>query len=80
MQVKFERAANLHFCGGFKPWHLGYGMMVGTQSAAFRDAKAASPWRWMLADMQFGRLKKKTRQLMDRNFGRSLGLRVAAKS
>jgi lipopolysaccharide biosynthesis glycosyltransferase len=79
-QAKFGRAANLHFCGGFKPWHLGYSMMVGTQSAVFRNAKAASPWRWMLADMQFGRLKKKTRQLIDRNFRQPMNLRVASKS
>jgi lipopolysaccharide biosynthesis glycosyltransferase len=62
LDERFARAANLHFCGGFKPWHLGYGLAVGTQLAAYKRAKANSPWRWMLADMQFGRMKKWIRQ------------------
>jgi lipopolysaccharide biosynthesis glycosyltransferase len=64
--VHFSEAANLHFCGGFKPWHLGYSFLVGTQATAFRKAKAASPWRWMPPDLQVGRIKRKTRQLLNR--------------
>jgi lipopolysaccharide biosynthesis glycosyltransferase len=62
LEERFSRAANLHFCGGFKPWHLGYGLARGTQLTAYKRAKFHSPWRWTLADMQFGRMKKWIRQ------------------
>lgn len=63
-QALLENAAILHFCGGFKPWYLGYGLLVGTEAAAFRKAKAASPWRWMLPDFQVRRIKRKAKQLI----------------
>jgi lipopolysaccharide biosynthesis glycosyltransferase len=68
----FATATVLHFCGAFKPWHLGYSLLVGTQSAAFRKAKAGSPWKWMLPDPQFARLKRKGTQLIGRHL-RALG-------
>jgi lipopolysaccharide biosynthesis glycosyltransferase len=63
----FATATVLHYCGAFKPWHLGYGLLVRTQSAAFRRAKARSPWRWMAPDPQFARLKRKGTQFLGRH-------------
>jgi lipopolysaccharide biosynthesis glycosyltransferase len=55
-------AANIHFCGGFKPWHFGYRLMGGVGAEAFRRAKAVSPWQWMLPDFQVNRVRRKLRQ------------------
>jgi lipopolysaccharide biosynthesis glycosyltransferase len=60
-------AANIHFCGGFKPWHIGYKMMGGPAGEMFQRVKAASPWRWMLPDFQLRRLKRKLLQAMARD-------------
>lgn len=60
--AQIQAAANIHFCGGFKPWHLGYRRWVGTGHDAFRKAKAASPWRWRPPDFHFRRLRRKLRQ------------------
>jgi UDP-glucose/galactose:(glucosyl)LPS alpha-1,2-glucosyl/galactosyltransferase/UDP-glucose:(galactosyl)LPS alpha-1,2-glucosyltransferase len=52
-------AVNIHYCAGLKPWHLGYTMLGGAAGGRFRAAKSATPWRWKLPDLQFGRMKKK---------------------
>jgi lipopolysaccharide biosynthesis glycosyltransferase len=60
--AQIKTAANIHFCGGFKPWHLGYRRRIGTGHDAFRKAKATSPWRWRLPDFHLRRLRRKMRQ------------------
>lgn len=57
-------AANIHFCGGLKPWHIGYTIMGGAGGAMYRRAKAASPWRWMPPDFHLRRLRRKLQQAM----------------
>jgi len=54
-------AANIHYAGAFKPWHFGYALCGRAGAGAFRHAKAASPWRWMLPDLHFARIKRKIR-------------------
>jgi lipopolysaccharide biosynthesis glycosyltransferase len=61
-----KTAANLHFCGGFKPWHFGYSALVGTGAAAFRHAKRTSPWKWKLPDFQVNRIQRKLSQRVNR--------------
>jgi lipopolysaccharide biosynthesis glycosyltransferase len=64
--VYCRTAANLHFCGGFKPWHFGYSAFVKTGAAAFRHAKRTSPWKWKSPDFQVDRIRRKIRQRLDR--------------
>jgi lipopolysaccharide biosynthesis glycosyltransferase len=56
-------AVNIHFCGGFKPWHLGYALLRGPASGEFRRAKAVSPWKWKTPDFHFGRVSTLGRRL-----------------
>lgn len=62
-RTAIETAAIIHFASGVKPWHFGYGLWVGTGLAAFRRAKAGSPWRWKLPDFHVTRIKRKLRRL-----------------
>jgi lipopolysaccharide biosynthesis glycosyltransferase len=59
-------AVNIHFCGGFKPWHLGYALLRGPASAEFRRAKAVSPWKWKAPDFHFGRVSTWGRRLTNK--------------
>jgi lipopolysaccharide biosynthesis glycosyltransferase len=61
-RAQVETAALIHYCGGFKPWHFGYRIWMGTGAAAFRQAKLASPWRWKLPNFHLARIKKKVKQ------------------
>jgi lipopolysaccharide biosynthesis glycosyltransferase len=54
-------AAAVHFCGGFKPWQVGYGLSGGWGSEIFRQAKSASPWKRTLPDFHVARIKRKVR-------------------
>jgi len=51
-------AANIHYCAGFKPWHIGYAWFYPA-SAEYRQAKATSPWKWKMPDFHIGRAKRK---------------------
>ena len=58
-------AANIHYCAGFKPWHIGYAWFYPA-SAEYRQAKATSPWKWKMPDFHISRAKRKLKV----NFGR----------
>jgi lipopolysaccharide biosynthesis glycosyltransferase len=64
LPLVLSTAANLHFCGGFKPWHAGYGALIGTGTAAFRHAKRTSPWKWKLPDCH-NRVRRKLREFLN---------------
>jgi lipopolysaccharide biosynthesis glycosyltransferase len=63
-------AVNIHFCGGFKPWHIGYACLRGPASDTFRRAKALSPWKWKPSDFHFGRMTRKLTDSLSGRFGR----------
>lgn len=54
-----DSAMNIHFCAGFKPWHIGYSLLGGLAAIHFRTAKATSPWRRKLPDSQLRRMRNK---------------------
>jgi len=68
-EQNLSNAANIHFCGGFKPWHVGYASSGGPAASTFRRAKAASPWRWKLPDFHLGRVKRKVNDFLAARFG-----------
>jgi lipopolysaccharide biosynthesis glycosyltransferase len=62
-----KHAGNIHFCAGLKPWHFGYKLLGGVGGEAFRRAKAVSPWRWMMPDLQTSRIKRKIMRISKRS-------------
>ena len=59
-----DSAAILHYVGGFKPWHLGYGVAHPVKSKPYVSVKRRSPWKSKLPDFQMRRVTQKIRSLM----------------
>jgi lipopolysaccharide biosynthesis glycosyltransferase len=70
VRQQLREAKIIHFCAGFKPWHVGYSLLGGLASAQFRAAKSSSPWRHKFPDFHLRRLQKKIDPMMCRlHFG-----------
>ncbi|MEL6062686.1 MULTISPECIES: glycosyltransferase family 8 protein [unclassified Methylobacterium] len=59
-----ETAGILHYVGGFKPWHFGYGLLYPTKGQPYASIKRRSPWASKLPDFQSRRVTKKFRSLV----------------
>lgn len=59
-----KNAGILHYVGGFKPWHFGYGLVHPSKGHPYAAVKRLSPWAYKMPDFQLRRVTKKMRTLV----------------
>lgn len=58
-----EAAALIHFVGGFKPWHFGYGIIHPAKYKIYKKFKVASPWKHTMPDLHINRFFRKFKMI-----------------